>query len=335
MASEVAPEGSARTDPKIRVASVGILTYQRPDRLARTLASVASIDLNLVASSWQIGEVLIVDNDRQPTAKEHVERIEAKGFPFPISYVHEPSPGLTAARNRALDEASGSVLVFIDDDEVAGPGWPAGLFQTMARTGAALVGGPVRTLFTSSPPSWAADVFERPEPADDTPQTWLRSGNLAIDLDQVRAAGLRFDPAFGHSGGEDVAFSREAAAKGLLLSWSSSAVIEEEVGPERTTLRWVARRERRSTANWVRVELHHQHSVRRRLFIAARAAGRLAQGAVLGLGGLLTRRDSQAVRGLVMAARGVGSLQGLAGRAGGGYGTPEATSISGPDRTTM
>ena len=335
MASEVAPEGSAPTDPKIRVASVGILTYQRPDRLARTLASVALIDLNLVASSWQIGEVLIVDNDRQPSARDHVEEIEAKGFPYPIVYVHETSPGLAAARNRALDEAGGSVLVFIDDDEVAGPGWPTGLFRTMDRTGAALVGGPVRTSFTSSPPSWAADVFERPEPADDTPQIWLRSGNLAIDLDQIRAAGVRFDPEFGHSGGEDVAFSRQAAAEGLLLSWSSSAVIEEEVGPERTTLRWVARREQRSTANWVRVELQHHGSLPRRFLIASRAAGRLAQGTLLGFAGLLTRRDSTAVRGLVMAARGVGSFQGLVGRAGGVYGTPEATSISGPDRTTM
>ncbi len=266
-----------------------------------------------------IGEVLIIDNDAEPSARPTVERLAADRTDLALRYVHEPRPGLSAARNRALDEARGRILVFIDDDEVAGPGWPAGLVTLLDDTGAGLAGGPVRNRFTVDPPTWASDVLARPEPAEGSVQKWLRTGNLAIDLAQIRSLGIRFDDAFGRTGGEDVAFSWAARRAGVGLRWTNDAVVYEYVGPERTTLRWATRRARTTTVNWVRVELTHHPHPTRRLLIAARGTTRLAQGIATVAAGALRLDRTTAAAGLVRASRGLGSLQGALGHRAGDY----------------
>lgn len=301
---------------------MGILTYQRPQSLVSTLDSLRPLADTVPATSWRLHDVLIVDNDRTPSAQGIVEALIGAGHPLPLRYRHEPTPGLAAARNRALDDAGGDVLVFIDDDEVAEPGWPDGLLRVMASTGAALVGGPVRTRFDHEPPSWVVDggLFDRPEPADCTPQVWLRSGNLAVDLTLIRAHGLRFDQRFAFSGGEDTDFSLRARRLGLGLQWSATAPVSEVVGSDRTTLAWLTRRERLATANWVRAEVAGDPTLRRRALISARATTRLAQGLALTAAGVATGRRSRSAWGLMRLSRAVGSFHGLAGRARPEYG---------------
>jgi len=307
------PSADLPTHP--RQVTVGILTYRRPGSLVSTLDSLRPLADDLPATSWRLHDVLIVDNDRTPSARDAVDALIEAGHPLPLRYRHEPTPGLAAARNRALDDAGGDVLVFIDDDEVAEPGWPDGLLRVMVTTGAALVGGPVRTRFSHQPPTWVVDggLFDRPEPPDGTPQTWLRSGNLAIDLMQIRVHGLRFNQRFAFSGGEDTDFSLRARRLGLGLQWSAAAVVTEIVGPDRTTLAWLTRRERRATANWVRAEVAGDPTLRRRALISARATTRVAQGLALTAAGVATRRRSRAARGLMRVSRGLGSFHGLAG----------------------
>ncbi len=306
-----------------RTVTVGILTYQRPQSLVSTLDSLRPLATHSPATSWRLHDVLIVDNDRTPSAERTVQSLVDAGHPLPLRYRHEPTPGLAAARNRALDDADGDVLVFIDDDEVAEPGWPDGLLRVMEATGAAMVGGPVRTRFHHQPPAWVVDggLFDRPEPPDGTPQTWLRSGNLALDLAQIRSCGLRFDQRFAFSGGEDTDFSLRARRLGLDLQWSATAPVTELVGPDRTTLAWLTRRERRATANWVRAELAGDPTLKRRALIAARATTRLAQGLALAGAGVATRRRSRSAWGLMRVSRGLGSFHGLAGGNRPEYGT--------------
>lgn len=298
---------------------MAISTYRRPESLRATLRSIdpggPGGERQRHPVDWTLAEVLVVDNDPAGSAQD-VVRAFACDHAVPVRYVREPNQGLATARNRALDEASTDVLVFIDDDETAQPGWPGGLIQVMVDRDAGLVGGPVRTEFLEDPPAWVVEgrFFARPEPADGADQSWLRSGNLAIDLAKIRAAGVRFDSRFDSSGGEDVAFSRVAHDRGLGLRWSAEAAVTELVGPERTTVRWLARRERRSTTNWVRVEVGLDRSSARKLLIIARGAARLLQGATAVVVGLATLRSSRVVAGLVTASRGVGSFEGLADR---------------------
>lgn len=319
------PAATDRESPGQPIAaSIAVLTFRRPESLQVTLRSIGGSELRSsedASPAWEVVEVLVIDNDATPTAKEAVQGVEhdVEGV---IRYIHEPAPGLTAARNRALDEAAGAVVVFIDDDERAGPGWPGGLLTMMATTGADLVGGPVETAFVSPPPSWAIEggFFDRERPLDGTRMPWLRSGNLAINRRAVGDAGLRFDPAFGLSGGEDVAFTRAAAEAGLDLRWCDGAPVTEDVGPDRTTVGWVMRRMRIGTSNWVRANLSVVDGWKPRARFATAGAARVLLGSVGTVAGVVTGNDVRRVQGLATMWRGLGGLQGLLGSRSETYG---------------
>ena len=65
--------------------------------------------------------VLVVDNDPAAGARDAVESFAPRSAGVSVRYVHEPQPGISAARNRALAEAASRLLVFIDDDERPSP----------------------------------------------------------------------------------------------------------------------------------------------------------------------------------------------------------------------
>ncbi len=283
--------------------SIAILTFRRPDALRHAIASVADA---LETSTTTVVEVIVVDNDATPSAASTVESF---GWDL-LRYVHEPRAGVATARNRALEEAAGDILIFIDDDERAGPGWPDGLVDVMTETGAGLVGGPVRTVFLVPPPEAIrrAEVFDRDEPADLATLSWLRSGNLAIDLRAIRHHRLRFDPRFNRTGGEDAHFSIAASGAGLSLRWSATAIVYEDVDAERLNADWVLRRARNAMSNFVRANA--PLGARATARILAVAALRAAGGSCNVVVGALARDDSRRLRGRVALARSVGAVTG-------------------------
>ena len=85
--------------------TVVTLTYRRPLDLSQALPELVR-HIETVAGA----ELLIVDNDTAPSARPIVEPWLAD---HPVRYVHEPRPGIAAARNRGLDESADSdVVVF-------------------------------------------------------------------------------------------------------------------------------------------------------------------------------------------------------------------------------
>jgi GT2 family glycosyltransferase len=95
--------------------TVAVCTFQRPVELARALTS-------LEKQQPRAAELLVVDNSPDRSALELVRR----DFPRIVA-VAEPVLGLDFARNRALATASHGIVLFLDDDAVAGPGWVAAL----------------------------------------------------------------------------------------------------------------------------------------------------------------------------------------------------------------
>ncbi len=101
--------------------TIAICTHDRPALLERALESV-------VRQATAPDEVLVVDN----AAPDGATRALVEGrFPG-VRYVIEPVPGLDFARNRALTEARGDILAFLDDDAVAAPGWADALRRNFA-----------------------------------------------------------------------------------------------------------------------------------------------------------------------------------------------------------
>jgi glycosyltransferase involved in cell wall biosynthesis len=90
--------------------SVIICTFNpRQDYLQRTLDALVVQTLNY--KNW---ELVLVDNN----STNGIPRAADLTWNSAAKYVCEPKQGLTAARIRGINESSGDVLVFVDDDNV-------------------------------------------------------------------------------------------------------------------------------------------------------------------------------------------------------------------------
>ena len=112
------PESPRESPPSITVA---ICTRDRPDDMARCLASIANLGVKPL-------EVIVVDN---APATEATAELVREQFPQ-FRYVREETPGLDHARNRAIVEAKGEVIAYTDDDVMVDPGWIDALGRVFA-----------------------------------------------------------------------------------------------------------------------------------------------------------------------------------------------------------
>lgn len=97
--------------------SVVVATCRRPERLLRTLRSIA-------AQTYPELEVLVVDNC--PSVAGTAAVVESLGDPR-FRLLVEPVPGASRARNRGLFAARGEVVAITDDDVDADPDWAGNL----------------------------------------------------------------------------------------------------------------------------------------------------------------------------------------------------------------
>ena len=97
--------------------SVVITTRDRADDLRETVRSLG----NVVVPDKCEAELLIVDNASQ----DHTPAVIAEAaLPnMTVRGLHEPKPGQSNARNLALLESRGDILVFTDDDLRYSPDW--------------------------------------------------------------------------------------------------------------------------------------------------------------------------------------------------------------------
>ena len=303
--------GGVPTAGPARAVVVAVLTYRRPAELAVLLP-----ELSRQANGRPAIEVLVVDND--PAASG--EAVVAAANDPAVRYVHEPRPGIAAARNRALDEATNyDLLVFIDDDEWPNPTWLESLLEVYDRTASAAVVGPVISQYAAPPDPWikAGRFFDRRRLPSGTQIDVAATNNLLLDLGQVRAFGLRFDEAFGLSGGSDTLFTRELHRRGGKLVWCDEAIVIDQVPMERLTRRWVLLRALRSGNSWSRTSIKLSHSAVGRSWVRIRLTGRGALRTVSGAAqfglGFMLRDTARRARGLRTAARGIGMVGGAYG----------------------
>lgn len=127
-----APEGPVRF-------SVIICSRNRSEDLGRTLRELLAA-LESAAEDW---EVVVVDNASTDDTSEVARRALGNGG----IVVVEERLGLSHARNRGVREASGDVLVFIDDDITVGDTWVETYERVFRDPDVAAAGGPVVNVF--------------------------------------------------------------------------------------------------------------------------------------------------------------------------------------------
>jgi glycosyltransferase involved in cell wall biosynthesis len=129
-------------------ASAVICTHNRAADLKEALLSLLHQN---VKNSY---EVIVVDNCSTDQTKQVVQEFQ-KMVNIPVIYIFEERLGLSVARNRAIREASGEYVLFLDDDAVASTNWIGGiiaLFDLDPRIGC--VGGKIEPAWEGSAPQW-------------------------------------------------------------------------------------------------------------------------------------------------------------------------------------
>ncbi len=266
--------GTVAAYPAPRRVTVAICTYRRPS-VSATLASVAA----QLLPTGVVVDVVVADNDTEPSAKPTVEAAAAE-LALTCRYVHAPARNISVARNACMDHAAGDLLAFIDDDEVASPGWLAALLARMEVTGADAVLGPAEASYPSGAPPWVAtaDLHSTRPPITDTGA--IRTGytcNVLLRSDAF--AGRRFDVALGRSGGEDDVFFADAVRGGAVIAYAPDAIVADPVPMERARLGWLCRRAFRNGQTHARNVLAGGRNRGRALATAAAKAGACLLGA--------------------------------------------------------
>lgn len=207
--------------------SVLIASMGRP-LLAKTLESLAAARV----PQGEALEIVIADDSAEGLV---APLVSALGLALDIRVVPVGKGNVSHARNACLDAAQGDWLVFVDDDETVEPDWLEGHLSAARDFKADAVFGPVFPVYPEGTPDW----FRKANPLfqdwrwheDGRAHPHGRTGNTLIR--RTALGNLRFDPAFGKSGGEDHDFFLRFAALGNRMVVTDRARAHEAVPPER------------------------------------------------------------------------------------------------------
>lgn len=214
---------------------IGICTFRR-DSLYGTLESLAAQQ----GPDGLTLRIIVADNDEQPLKQAEIEA-QAKELGLNLWYVHAPARNISIARNACLEHSDADHLLFIDDDEIAGPEWIASLLETASQEQAKVVFGPVHAVYPPGAPDWMLENKAHssvPSALNGTVETGF-SGNVLLDRRDpaLRAARFRLD--FGRTGGEDIDFFFRLHRSGVPMAICTSAIVHEPVAPGRLSFKWL------------------------------------------------------------------------------------------------
>ncbi|MEL6520628.1 MAG: glycosyltransferase [Pseudomonadota bacterium] len=218
--------------------TVGICTFRRSS-LHTTIESVVNQSL----PSGVNVRVVVADNDETAQLEESLATL-AQRLSLDLTYVHAPARNISIARNACLEAADKSLLLFIDDDEIAEPDWVAKHLEAFEHSKASVVFGPAHAIYPDTAPDWMREnSFHSNIPTrnGDVVETGF-SSNVLIDLRDDRVRTERFSPDYGRTGGEDVDYFFRLHRKGVLMDIALDAAVREPVAPKRMSFQWLLRR---------------------------------------------------------------------------------------------
>lgn len=136
--------------------SVVICTYNRSDSLRNALVSLSQVT-KPQGLSW---EIVVVDNKSTDDTADVVRTFSSQPE-LNCRYVLEQQQGLSFARNRAIKETTGEILVFTDDDVSFDRSWLTELLAVFAQHDCIACGGKVLPLWECPRPSWFCDESDK------------------------------------------------------------------------------------------------------------------------------------------------------------------------------
>jgi succinoglycan biosynthesis protein ExoM len=219
--------------------SVCICTYKRPALLRRLLN-----DLRYQETGNRFTYSIVVsDNDSERSAESVVSDF-ATTSNISVKYCGAAVRGISHARNKAVENAIGNYIAFIDDDEYPERTWLLALFTTCEEYRVDGVLGPVKPSFEDGVPRWIVKggFYDRPcyKTGYRLASRQTRTGNVLLKGYLLRGTDSPFRPEF--RSGEDQDFFMRAMAQGRVFIWCNEAVTYESVPPSRWKRSYLMRR---------------------------------------------------------------------------------------------
>ena len=222
--------------------TVALCTHNHADRLVRTLNDLCKLNMPNVA--W---ELLVVDNDCTDATPHLLKEYKWPNL-WRVRAVREENLGLSHARNRAIREAHGDYIVFIDDDETPDPDWLCA-YQRLVRVHKPdAFGSRIRVMLEDARPTWLQDellgflgelnrfeqIVQLTERGDH-----FYGGNFGFRKSIVTQVG-DFDGRLGRKGtlnrgGEETDFYRRLLAAGMSVWWTPEAVLYHRISGVKLT----------------------------------------------------------------------------------------------------
>jgi glycosyltransferase involved in cell wall biosynthesis len=198
-------------------------------------------------------EIIISDNN----STDHTgDVINAYVDRLPVLREFEPCPGLSNARNRAIDAAKGDYIVWTDDDVVVGAGWLRAYVDAFRRwPEAAVFGGRITPRYDGPVARWIAEsealligplgvcnFGDDAQPLSVAESRLPFGANFAIRAIEQR--NFRYNPDLGVAPGRRRLNDETDVIKRLLGSgatgyWLPEAMVEHCIRQEMQTLRYI------------------------------------------------------------------------------------------------
>ena len=203
----------------------------------RTLADLAQ--LKSPVSPW---EFLVIDNASTDTTPALLAASDWRLAGMDIRIVREEKLGLSNARNRALQEARGEYILFMDDDETPDPAWLVAYEEAMREHRPDALGGRIEVFFEDGDrPAWLQDeLLGFLGKLDHGEARWLTErttpifgGNFAFSRSVFERIG-NFDARLGRQGAtnigaEDTEIYRRLLEHGCSVRWVPQAIIHHRI----------------------------------------------------------------------------------------------------------
>ncbi|WJH30915.1 glycosyltransferase [Paenibacillus sp. CC-CFT742] len=229
--------------------TVAICTYNRANDAVEAVRSLVRQDY-----PRDEFEIVVIDNNSKDHTREIILRAADEHEGYTIRYVLEEKQGLSVARNRAIREASGKYILFLDDDAIACRDWIkqiVSVFEMDKRIGC--VGGKIDPIWEVPEPMWIPrenrslfTILDFSDEVTEMESPYIPFGaNVAFRV-SVFEEMAPFREDLGRVG-NNLLSSEESELIGRIrtkykIYYTPYGAVEHKVAKERTTKNWFLRR---------------------------------------------------------------------------------------------
>jgi glycosyltransferase involved in cell wall biosynthesis len=230
--------------------SIAICSKDRFGELKRLLLRLTSLENEILKFN---AEVLIIDNSDEVGTYDKLR----KDFKHPyIKWIRNETPGLSLARNRALQSSAFDHVAFLDDDAIPLDSWLASICSAINESSPAIIAGPIQPVWpgTGVVPDWlpselvgAFTVLDLGvENRSLAPWEYAYGANVVLNKNLAIQVG-GFNPALGRNGqnlmsGEEIEIQDKIRRVNPVAIYASNARVLHYVDAERLNPNWILRR---------------------------------------------------------------------------------------------